>query len=211
MPFVYLFVSKRFKKESDGGLFFLSSITRVNVACIAKHQTALINQAATKPSVPGEEGDVLKSAWLCFILLPSLEQKQRLTVQSCLALMRHTLLSLSAAHPAGFALSWLPLSGDTEQSSLRLQPGFDLGIKLCCVFLHFQDCAALPSWQENTVFPLHVGVISALSLLQGEKGSFMFSFHFLFLAIPWSLFAPSFLDTLFPALESFCCNFSPRH
>lgn len=62
-----------FKKESDGVLVFLCSVTRVNLAHIAKHQSPFINQAASKPAVPGQEVDVLKSAWLCFILLPSLE------------------------------------------------------------------------------------------------------------------------------------------
>lgn len=120
MPFVCF--QTGFKKESGGVWFFLSFITRVNLAHIAKHQTPFINQAATKPAVPGEVGDVLKSAWLCFILLPSLEQKQRLGVQPCLAVMCHTRC----------APSLLPTQQDSHAPGcrfLRLQPGFDLGIK----------------------------------------------------------------------------------
>lgn len=132
------FVCKQgLKRKAMAFWGFLSSITRVNLAHIAKHQTPFINQAATKPAVPGEEGDVLKSAWLCFILLPSLEQKQRLTVQSRLALMCHTRCSPSRLPTQQDSRSpgcRLLLSGNREQSSLRVQPGFDLGIKsLRCI------------------------------------------------------------------------------
>lgn len=71
--FLFVYFQTGFKNEDDDVLVFLSSITRVNLAHIAKHQTPFINQAATKLAVPGDEGDVLKSSWLCFILLPSLE------------------------------------------------------------------------------------------------------------------------------------------
>lgn len=154
-----------FKNEGDGVWGFLSSITRVNLAHTAKHQTPFINQAATKPAVPGDEGDVLKSAWLCFILLPSLERKQRPAVQSCLALMCHARRSSSR----------LPTQQDSRSSGCCfLVTGsnplcicsLDLiwGLNLCGVFLPFLDCAALPSWQADTVFPPHLEVISALGL-----------------------------------------------
>lgn len=158
--------------------FILSSITRVNWAHIAKHQTPFINQAATKPAVPGEEGDV-QNPLVYALAEPVVKAKPRGAVLPG-SNVSHTPLCLLAAHPAGFALSWLLLSGDREQSSLLLQPGFDLGIK------SLRPC----------VFPPQLEVISALALQQGEKGNFMFSFHLLFLAVPQSLFVPSFLDTM---------------
>lgn len=49
-----------------------------------------------------------------------------------------------AAHPAAFMLFWLLLSGDWKQSSLHLQPGFDLGIKslLCILFFPKPYCSS---------------------------------------------------------------------
>lgn len=76
MPFVYLIVSKQGLKIKVMVLCFFYLLLWVNLVHVAKHQIPFINQAATKPAVPGDEGDVLKSAWLCFILLPSLEEKQ---------------------------------------------------------------------------------------------------------------------------------------
>lgn len=89
----------------------------------------------------------------------------------------HRLLSLSAAHPAGLVFSWL-LSGAREQSSLHLQPAFDLGVKslqwisssprLCC-----------SSWLA--------GKQSFLPTLKccgfAARWKREFSFHFLFLAL----------------------------
>lgn len=70
---LFVCLQTRFKNESSGILdYLLPSITRVKSAHTAKHQTSFINQAATKPAVPGEKGDVLQAAWLCFILLPRL-------------------------------------------------------------------------------------------------------------------------------------------
>lgn len=90
MPFICLIVSKQGLKIKVMALRIFYPLLWVNLAHVAKHQTPFINQAATKPAVPGDEGDVLKSAWLCFILLPSLEEKQWLAVQPCLALRYHT-------------------------------------------------------------------------------------------------------------------------
>lgn len=76
MPFVCLIVSKQGLKIKVMALqAFLSSIVG-ELGSYCKAPNSFINQAATKPAVPGDEGDVLKSAWLCFILLPSLEEKQ---------------------------------------------------------------------------------------------------------------------------------------
>lgn len=74
------------------------------------------------------------------------------------------------------------------------------GLNLSSVFLPFLDCAALPSWHGNIVFAPYLEVVSVLGLQGGEKGSLVFSFHFLFLAVPQNLFAPSLLDTFSPAL-----------
>lgn len=61
------------------------------------------------------------------------------------------------------------------------------GLNLCCVFCSFLNHIALPVWQEDAVFPPHLEAISALGLQWSEKGSFMFSFHFLFLAISFKI------------------------
>lgn len=154
MPSVCLPVSKQgLKRETMVIWGFLSSITRVNLARIAKHRIPFINQAATKPAVPGEEGDGLKSAWLCFILLPSLERKQRLTVQSCWALMCHTCC----------APSRLPTQQDSRSPGCLRSLDLIWGLNLCGVFPTFLDYAVLRSWQK-TIFPPHREVISALSL-----------------------------------------------
>lgn len=134
-----------FKNEGDD---VLSSVTCVNLAHIAKHQTPFIK---TKLAVPGDNGDVLEYAWLCFILLPSLEQKQRLAVQSCLALMCHT----------GCSPSRLPTQQDSCSPGCFLAPGSNplcvcslhliWGLNHCSVFLPSLDHAALPSWQEKSL------------------------------------------------------------
>lgn len=145
MAFVCLIVSKRVLKVKVMVLqVFFNSLLWMNLAHVAKHQTPFINQAATKPAVPGDEGDMLKSAWLCFILLLSLEEKQQLVVQPCLALMCHPRCSPLRCPPGSIHALWLLLSGDWKQSSLHLQPGFDLGIKslLCVLFFPKLYCSS---------------------------------------------------------------------
>lgn len=143
-----------------------------------KAPNSFYKSVSNKACCPGEEGDV-QNPLVYALAEPVVKAKPRGAVLPG-SNVSHTPLCLLAAHPAGFALSWLLLSGDREQSSLLLQPGFDLGIK------SLRPC----------VFPPQLEVISALALQQGEKGNFMFSFHLLFLAVPQSLFVPSFLDTM---------------
>jgi len=147
-----------------------------------KAPNSLYKSGNNKACCPTGRGGCAEIRLACFILLPSLERKQRLAVQSSLALMCRTHCSPSQ----------LPTQQDLRSPgccflatgrNLLCVCSLDLiwGLKLCCVFLRFLDSAALPSWQENTVFPPHLEVISALGLQWVEKTVLCFQFTFCFL------------------------------
>lgn len=84
------------------------------------------------------------------------------------------------------------------------------GLNLCCAFHSFLNHTALPSWQENAVFPPHLEVISALGLQWRKKAVLCFYFIFCFLLF-YKALCSIIRDSLFPALQRFCCSCSPRH
>lgn len=143
-------------------IFFLSSIVGELGSC-CEGPNSFYKSGSNKACCPRGRG---RCAEICLALLYPLAKPGGKAVTAALpgSDVSHPLLALALParqHSRSSGCRFL----ETGSNPLCIcSPDLIWGLNLCCVFHSFLNHAALPSWQENAVFPPHLEVISALGL-----------------------------------------------